>query len=133
MAVYNKKVKSAELEFTRIAEAKNLTPRLLSTQQINDDLHIMGLEMYPQTLSDVVVKSRNKYYQKIYDLVDVLHKMGIAHGDLSEDNIVLNFETGEVKLIDFGMSYLLAGREYLAEFEKQEVGFICGIRKLCYN
>ena len=132
MAVYNKKVKHAELEFTLIASNRGLAPQIISTSQI-DDKYMISMEMYPQTLNDVAVKYRDKYYQKIYDLVETLHKMGIAHGDLSEDNIVINFETGEVRLIDFGMSYLLDGREYLAEFEKQEVGFICGMRRLRYN
>ncbi len=47
-----------------------------------------------------------KLYDKEIALqIQKLHNMGILHDDLHGNNIVINPENGDVKIIDFGNSY----------------------------
>jgi hypothetical protein len=51
--------------------------------------------------SDILVLSH-----KIYDMIDRLHEHGILHGDLHAENIVLDPETNDIKIIDFEDKYV---------------------------
>lgn len=55
---------------------------------------------YPETLSRK--ENFSLYKNQVYEKIEQLHSLGIVHGDLHEENIVVN--DNEVKLIDFGLS-----------------------------
>ena len=128
---YIKRVKKSEYDITILAATNNIAPTIAydSFDPLSTFTEIK-VQMYPETLADISEPQRYQYYASIVDLVQRLHQLGYNHGDLSEDNIVLNRSTGDVKLIDFGMSYeLTPARTKLAELEIQEVAFICGVSK----
>ena len=97
MQTFTKVVTEKELLFTLIASHLNICPKVLSYQG-----EIMIIQKYPRVLIDE--PSWSKYQMKIVNLVQQLHAIGILHADISEENIVLNPITQEVRLIDFGMS-----------------------------
>ena len=41
---------------------------------------------------------------RIKIMVQNIHLLGVAHGDLNWENILINTETGEIKIIDFDTS-----------------------------
>ncbi len=128
---YIKRVKKSEYDITIIAATNNIAPTIEydSFDPLSTFTEIK-VQMYPETLADISETQRYHYYASIVDLVQRLHQLGYIHGDLSEDNIVLNRSTGVVKLIDFGMSYeLTPARTKLAALEIEEVAFICGMSK----
>ncbi len=42
------------------------------------------------------------------EATQALHDRGVIHGDLHTNNILVNLETGQAAILDFGMSHLLA-------------------------
>lgn len=104
-----KKVNKRELNFMKITEENNISPEILYIGKIKNDLYSVEIEQYPYTLSDYYDKGKDisKYEKQIKKLVKKLHKLGIIHGDLHGNNIVIDPKTNEVKLIDFGMSYFI--------------------------
>lgn len=45
------------------------------------------------------------FHDKIHEMLNILHSRGILHRDFHGNNIVVNPETGDCKIIDFGRSY----------------------------
>jgi len=66
------------------------------------------MEYIPTTLKTFVTNNAldeskaRTIFKQICEAVDACHKQGIAHMDLKPDNILINPDTLEVKLIDFG-------------------------------
>ena len=59
-------------------------------------------EKYPKTI--IEVSNWSVYKEKAVKLLKKLHSLGIVHHCVTEENIVVNPETGDVRLIDFGLS-----------------------------
>ena len=70
--------------------------------------HVQG-----KPLDKIITTYHNKpeLYNKIKRGVDEISKMGISHGDLKEDNIIVTSE-GNVKIIDFGKSVYIPNTDY---------------------
>ena len=54
----------------------------------------------------------NKKYLKVVEAVGHIHSCGVVHRDIKDENVILNRESGEVKLIDFGCGTLLKEAPY---------------------
>lgn len=65
------------------------------------------------------------YFFQIIDGVEYMHNMGVAHMDLKLENIVLNKESGIVKVIDFGYAM-----EFMNDLGYVRSNKICGTE--CY-
>ena len=102
MDFYQKKVNVQELKISLITSENNISPPIHSFRNVNDGEYLMLMEKYPKTLLDLDLGDRIAEYQKIVDLVNNLHGIGIVHGDISEENIVI--KDNDVRLIDFGLS-----------------------------
>ena len=50
-------------------------------------------------------KARRIFHQLVMIIIE-MQKAGIIHGDIKPGNVLINTQTGEIKLIDFGGSYM---------------------------
>ena len=51
------------------------------------------------------------FFKQVLDTICICHKRGILHRDIKDENLLVNVDTLEIKLIDFGLStYLHSGR-----------------------
>lgn len=55
--------------------------------------------------------ARNFFKQIVQTIIDI-HKMGVVHRDIKDENILCNQKTGELKLIDFGSGAFLKSNPY---------------------
>jgi len=88
---------------------------LLSIEEVGDDIHL-HLPYIPFTLTDLLFSSplplrltKALLHQVLLGL-DHLHSHKIAHRDVKPSNILVS-NTGAVKLIDFGVSFVEGGSE----------------------
>ena len=54
------------------------------------------------------IKEFLKFAVTLVEIIGDIHKQGIVHKDINPSNILLNQETNQVKVIDFGISTILA-------------------------
>jgi serine/threonine protein kinase len=110
--VYVKKIEPHEKQFWRILKDTAIVPTVISLgdlpQKYNTDNWFpegcyVVTEMYPYTLAEWMTlhPEDTVYYKKLPDLVQRLHDHGILHGDLLDNNIVVNPTTQDVRVIDF--------------------------------
>lgn len=64
---------------------------------------------YPQCKR--VPLSLTQIIRKILEAVCDMHRVGVCHRDLKPDNILYDGETGEVKVIDLGISKLIYNKK----------------------
>lgn len=98
---HTKKCLLPEVEFSTIAAVHGIGPVVL-------DRELLPCGKYKLTTKGggVPLLSAEKpivYIESIVELLHKLHNLGILHGDLSEENIVID-EEGRVRLIDYGYS-----------------------------
>lgn len=98
-----KEVTFRELKFTLKAEEAGVAPEIFGYSG-----HSIAMKKYRWTLATYIEDMGHPFSgtlkNSIGTLVEKLHTIGILHGDLHPNNIVLNSEE-DVKLIDFGSSY----------------------------
>ena len=82
-----------------------VAPKILNVKAIVNMLEIETVK-YPMTLSEYVDGGGDleTFQDQISKLIDIIHKNKILHGDLHSNNIVVNPETHDVRIIDFGES-----------------------------
>jgi tRNA A-37 threonylcarbamoyl transferase component Bud32 len=106
MITITKKLNTNEYEFLEKLEYTNIIPTIydLSHKSLTD-------ERYETTLEDYIVDNNITKLEQlgiiptlIYKLIDRIHKLGIVHGDLHTNNIVINTKNNDVRLIDFSES-----------------------------
>ena len=51
-------------------------------------------------------------FKQVIGAVAHIHSSGVVHRDIKDENIVLNRETGAIKIIDFGCGTLLKASPY---------------------
>jgi len=109
-------VSEKELLITSIASDENIGAKLVDWSK---DLgkyknkYTIHLEKYPYTLD--YEPNLDIYKYDAIMLINKLHKLGIYHGDIKKDNFVVDPNTKEIKLIDYGESC------WISEFPEIEV------------
>lgn len=93
-----------EVNITKIASEAGISAEVISVDSIGDGLYRMGTKKYPHVLIDYPFCEWKQFKLQVVNVLNTLHNLGIVHGDLSEENIVIG-EDGIAKLIDFGMSF----------------------------
>lgn len=97
-----KRVSEKEYSISLIASKYDISPKI--TGSIRDNNFILSIERYEKTLYNIPRDQWSRYTDQIINLLERLHLIGIYHGDFSEENVVINTSTNEVRLIDFGLS-----------------------------
>ena len=98
MNVYVKSVKQSEYELTLITSRNGISPRIHNVV-FEDEKISIAMEKYPCTLYDIPRNQRRQYKDQIKTLIKKLHNLGILWIDIHEENIVINPDTNDVKLI----------------------------------
>ncbi len=90
-------------------------PAVIMMDRSNATLYLQlidGAEL-KKVLDNLPEKSIKSIASKLGAIVGKMHKGGIAHGDLTTSNIILD-ESGDLYLIDFGLSLMTDDLEELA-------------------
>ncbi len=121
-------VKLPSSEYPTLEEITRLKQEYSIAQKLNcqGTIKAYGLEKYKNGLAlileDVVGASMKKIFasEKLHlrelvriaialaDTLAEMHGIGIIHKDIKPSNIIINYETGQVKLIDFGIASRLS-------------------------
>lgn len=57
-----------------------------------------------------------KIFWNLIEAVDSLHQQGVAHKDLKPENLFIDPKTGQIKLIDFGLSVVVSDGELVDQY-----------------
>ena len=52
------------------------------------------------------------FFRQIVDTIIAIHKAGVVHRDLKDENILVDLKTNELKIIDFGCGAFLKDKVY---------------------
>ena len=84
---------------------------LYSVEQIEDIIYLVTEYVKGKELFDYIVMkkklSENEsclFYQQIISGIEYLHKLKYVHRDIKPENLLINEETKELKIVDFGLS-----------------------------
>ena len=58
----------------------------------------------------------NTYFKQVVETVIACHKLGVIHGDIKAENILIDVLTNEIKLIDFGSGHF-SQDDYFTHYE----------------
>lgn len=109
----------------------------------NSTITMENLHDYVE-MSDLGLPLSQEVYGNFFKSLAKLHLSGWYHNDIHEGNIMVNPETGSVKLVDFGLSgrdYYLACLEALSCLDHLEevfrlplfFNYPCDVRDSCYK
>ncbi|KAK6854317.1 Protein kinase [Apiospora arundinis] len=81
------------------------------------DVYVNGGQMLDYIISHGKLKEKQarKFSRQIASALDYCHRNSIVHRDLKIENILIH-KTGDIKIIDFGLSNLFAPRGHLKTF-----------------
>lgn len=106
-----------EYEITRFLKSDNII-KAYELQRYDNSLVMILEDFGGQSLNLLLSQSKLNLEDflaialKITDGLSAIHKANIVHKDINPSNIVYNFQTGELKIIDFGISTRLS-QEFL--------------------
>jgi tRNA A-37 threonylcarbamoyl transferase component Bud32 len=109
-----KQINDNEKTILPLLKNTDITPDFL----ISDDISIS--QKYCCTLSEYLEEHKITpgIKEDINNKIQKLHSLGILHGDLHSNNIVINQDMNEIKIIDFGES------KFISEIKKDKDKYI---------
>lgn len=114
------------LEDLRGLDAKVRVPTVYSSFKDNDrnGHDFLMMEALPAVSVDDILQDRaklpenfdfNSFQIDLLDFVDKMHQRGVYHRDLHEGNIMIDNETGQLYVIDFGAANTFWGQPEVGE------------------
>ena len=82
-------------------------PRVLAygKSKTQEGRSIMAMTRVPgKPAKEFSASQQKKIFDKAYPLIRELHKRGISHNDLHNENILFDSKSGKISLIDFGLA-----------------------------
>ena len=73
-----------------------------------------GMDLFDYTSEKKVLKEScaRAFFRQILDTINEIHKAGVVHRDVKDENILVNVKTGQLYLIDFGSGAFLKDTVY---------------------
>lgn len=127
-------VKWDELEFTMIASRNNISPRVVDREILGGNTFMMYQEAYPKKLADIKnEQERCRILPVIHDVLTQLHDLGVVHGNINEESIVVDKTHQKVKLVNYSGSRWIRDLppdnvEESLQSEVDALNYICGER-----
>ncbi len=97
-----------------LKKLEGLCPLLLDVDERNGEIIMEHLEgpMVKEVVDDFSKDKRAELMNSIGSIVGKMHTLDVAHADLTTSNMI--YLNGEVKLIDFGLSFVTDKIEHMA-------------------
>lgn len=73
------------------------------------------------------------FFKQILETVNEVHKAGVVHRDIKDENLLVNTKTGQLHLIDFGSGAFMKDTLYTDFDGKFWVKFLSGDSKSIWN
>ena len=93
--------------------------RLLEYVESRDMDYIVMERIHGQDMFDFISdcgtlseKMSRQLFKQVVDTIFYCHKRGVLHGDIKDENILVELDTGNIKLIDFGCGSRLHSDNY---------------------
>ena len=76
--------------------------------------YIKGVELFQEILLKNKLEEMEacNYFQQIINVIEYLHKLEIMHRDIKPENILIQQNTKQIKIIDFGLSCNYSNKDY---------------------
>lgn len=128
----DKRYKNRELQIMKLIHHRNITD-LKYYFYTNNDKHELFLNLILEFVPETLYKASNYYVSKrlsmpnleiklytyqMFRALNFIHLQGICHRDIKPQNLLINPDTGELKLCDFGSAKILNPQE-------PNVSYIC--------
>ena len=85
------------------------------------------------TQKGVVSERSSRYlFRQIIEAVRYCLSVGVVHRDVKDENILIDLNTNQIKLIDFGSGTFLREGPY-SEYEGEHSGFSCCLLAIRYT
>ena len=109
IAIESKTVNRDDFYFTLMTSKNGIAPELISYKEIGNQF-VIEMEKCPNLLA-FSNQYLTTYREKVKEQIRKLHSLGIYHGNLSSENIVINPVTDGVMFIDFSQSEWIVDRK----------------------
>ena len=74
--------------------------------------HSMDLYDFTSKYGALTEISAKKVFRQVAEICQNLHKSGVLHRDIKDENVLINVKTFDVKIIDFGCAAIFDERDY---------------------
>lgn len=119
MACYKGKQIPAEVRMLKAAKNINGVVRLYSYYETDEDyvIEMERPEEYTDLFNHITQDKLSEdearcLFKQVLSTVCGLHSIGVAHGDIKDENIVIDKKTSRAFLVDFGASFFLNDKEH---------------------
>jgi tRNA A-37 threonylcarbamoyl transferase component Bud32 len=98
-----------EAEIFRVLESLQgkCIPRLCFEGYIGGVLFALGMNYVGEDLSNCQITDANELEQQAVAVLKQIHSLGVLHGDIRKQNIVISKRTKTVFFVDFGLSQIV--------------------------
>jgi serine/threonine protein kinase len=116
-----------EINLQKIASNYNISPKILDYYDRDNVMYIIMEKVYGECIYDIYGELADnvpeKIFTRIQDKLTQLLFLGIEYSDISPYNFIVELETGDIKIIDFGHAKQIKLNWFLKDFLNGEIGW----------